>query len=735
MSFIKDYPSLIDRINLIKKQPSINTASPNKHILYCNSSGGRCDLNINYKTYDEKNPGKITVQNTGNYSIIINDGSFLTFNGFSLNGIVSDKYYLNEIVFFTPSKNINLNKVYDLEANFIHISEDNQRCLVISLFIIVNDSDEFKRKKYYQMARKLSIDNNFPENKNSAKELNVKNWNFQDLFPDNKSFFNTILNNGNIGMIFMKNPIEVPQLFITKIINIMGLKNFTTEKNNLIKNPPINPPDVQLFYSENIPPSPLGYECESNCEIKSVDYIEVNDKSNIVVETFANNTAKMIDDEPDIIGAKEVDTTKNLPITPVKLESKVSKQSATQPKPQTASGPTTPVRPVPLPGNSSKLSYKGNNLADLTAGFGTFGTAFVYSFILLYIFVIIFILYTSLINTNISKKKLIWGITFIIIGIIFCAISLFYIFEKNKKWNDKDEIDEDKYQNYILGFGIPGIIFTMFGIIILVTGLFGYEISLDEITIKEYFRNMLFITIMSVIFALLFIFIGSFLLYQNNISVGVPLLVIGIILLLISFYLIYKYLREKMISKGKGLNTAYARGLKNEENEGNDFGESKVLSSEPILYDANGNPIKGKLEGSNQYSYSSKKAKELKTKNGKKVPFVNLATSKHTFVRNPSLATLPSAAITPVGDEQTATSGRYLNRGRGVRPLGEPSSAAITHVVEQPIEEYKTNGNNVINSGRKLLNRSPSIYEFKNIGPPITKKRGQSSASYVLPKK
>lgn len=445
MSFIKDYPTINDRINLIKKQPPINTSSPNKHILYCNSSGGRCDLNFNYKNYEEKNPGKITVQNSNNlYSIIINDGSYITYNGFSLNGIVSDKYYLNEIIFFTPSKNINLNKVYDLEANFIHISEDNKRCLIISLFLIVNDSDEFKNKKYYQMAKKLSFNQNFPSNKNTAIELKFKNWNFQDFLPDDKSFFNTILDNGIIGMLFLKNPIEIPQIFINKIINIIGLNNFITQKNNIIKNPPINPPYVQLFYSENLPINPFNnYECEKDCSIKPVPFSPVEEKSNIIVESFINFSKPLIEglndpDEPEILGSKPVDI-KNIPQPTIKLVSdskQTSEKKDLKDNGKNDENDENDKKKIDSGDNiSSKTDYSSNNNNELTYGFGLFGTAFVFAFVLIYIFVIIFILYNAFIHTNIIKMNLWIGIGLLIFGLILSVVSLYLIYDKNKNKN------------------------------------------------------------------------------------------------------------------------------------------------------------------------------------------------------------------------------------------------------------------------------------------------------------
>jgi carbonic anhydrase len=443
MSFIKDYPTINDRINLIKKQPPINTSSPNKHILYCNSSGGRCDLNFNYKNYDEKNQGKFKVQNSNNlYSILINDGSYITYNGFSLNGIVSDKYYLNEIIFFTPSKNINLNKVYDLEANFIHISEDNKRCLIISLFLIVNDSDEFKNKKYYQMAKKLSFNKNFPSKKNTTINLKVKNWNFQDFLPDDKSFFNTILDNGIIGMLFLKNPIEIPQIFINKIINIIGLNNFITQKNNIIKNPPINPPYVQLFYSENLPINPFNnYECEKDCSIKPVPFSPVEEKSNIIVESFINFSKPLIE------GFNE-------PEPEAEVDEETSEGSDTQSGSSPSSGSTASESeseskcPDKNDDDSKKkdndkknyqdIDYPTHNSRELTYGFGLFGTAFVFAFVLIYIFVIIFILYNAFIHTNIIKANLWVGNGLLIFGVILILISLYLIFENNRNKNMSD---------------------------------------------------------------------------------------------------------------------------------------------------------------------------------------------------------------------------------------------------------------------------------------------------------
>jgi hypothetical protein len=707
MSFIKDYPSIIDRINLIKKQPPINTSSPNKHILYCNSSGGRCDLNFNYKNYDNKNTGKIIVQNTdNNYSILINDGSYITYNGFSLNGIVSDKYYLNEIIFFTPSKNINLNKVYDLEANFIHISEDNQRCLIISLFFIVNDSDEFKNKKYYQMAKKLSFNQNFPSNKNSAIELNIKNWNFQDFLPDDKSFFNTILDNGIIGMLFLKNHIEIPQLFINKIINIIDLNKFITLKNDIIKNPPINPPYVQLFYSENLPINPFNnYECDKDCSIIPVPFTPFEEKTNIIVESFMNFSNNVFenfenndnkpnnnkpnnnncnddnddddDNKPNAFGATDVNFNNNTLTSSnnstsnnstsnnstsnnstsnnstsnnstsnnstSNLTSNLTSNSTSNNSTSNSTSNTNPKNNSNIDSGdniSSKTNYASNNINELTYGFGIFGTAFVFAFVLIYAFVIIFILYNALVHTNIRKEYLWSGIIFLIIGFIFCGFSLLYYFKastekyqkeieckknncSNENLKDEKQKIDNEYKYYILFFGIFGLIISAIGCIILIIGIMG-------LSIRNIFQNKKLMLIISIIIGIIFLIIGSILInYYRNIDdkdkdkqkielgFGITFIIIGSFITIASSIFIYKSFKSGEFQLGRGANNIDNRS------ELIRFGKNNYdLSNYSVLFDNAGNPVYGttKFDSSgNLIGYSFPKNINLYNSSGKQI--------------------------------------------------------------------------------------------------------------------
>jgi carbonic anhydrase len=740
MSFIKDYPSINDRINLIKKQPPINTSSPNKHILYCNSSGGRCDLNFNYKNYDEKNPGKIIVQNTdNNYSILINDGSFITYNGFSLNGIVSDKYYLNEIIFFTPSKNINLNKVYDLEANFIHISEDNQRCLIISLFLIVNDSDEFKIKKYYQMAKKLSFNQNFPSKKNTALELNVKNWNFEDFLPDDKSFFNTILDNGIIGMLFLKNPIEIPQLFINKIINIIGLNKFITLKNEIIKNPPINPPYVQLFYSENLPINPFNnYECDKDCSIKPVPFTPIEEKSNIIVESFLNFSKPLIegfnDDnslEPDIYEPKLIDTTKNIPEQPVKLISKTTDSKKKIEKEKIKKKDDTDK--IDSGDNiSSTTEYSSNNINELTYGFGIFGTALVFAFVLIYIFVIIYILYNALVHTNIRNKYLLAGIIFIIIGFILSSISLFYKFKSNQEKYQKeldckknncsnDELKEEKnkiddeYKLKILLFGIFGIISTLIGCIILFFGIF-------KINIKSK-KSILYI---SLVIGFTFIIIGLYLIddYFDNdkkeilkLILGIIFIFIGLIIIIGSGILIYKAFKSGEFQLDKGANNINNRNDLGRPSKNEDYEETNsTIDKIKSILGLNKSPSQIIQSGRSSYLRSPTfKQSQLSTS--------QLSTSQlspsHTITSSKPYLSRSSTLETSTNMEPGISTSTSISTSRSGKPYLSRSSTLETSTNMEPGISTSTSIS-TSRSGKPYLSRSSTFGISTNMEPGIS---------------
>ena len=269
--------SIQQRTNSIKNIPRLTFLPPqnpqtigtqqSSPIFFCQSG---CQLEFyfnnisNISTYNDGNLFSITLLNDNNQN-------YIKWNGSNTNGQELTTFYLKEIYFQAPAKDVVGQITYDksIQMFFAFVNEQyNNLMIVISVIGQANNLGNQPQTNGFKLLDTLA--QQIPLRGDDVQLSNLKNFNLGTLLPSNRSFFSTLTNNNNIQYISMKTIIDVPLTFFNNMVSrVAGGTNAYKQKiNNFIQNTPINPPGTFIFYNENIQPIGAGQAlvCNANCE-------------------------------------------------------------------------------------------------------------------------------------------------------------------------------------------------------------------------------------------------------------------------------------------------------------------------------------------------------------------------------------------------------------------------------------------------------------------------------------
>lgn len=283
---IKNIPRLT--FVLPQNTSSVNSQQ-NSPIFLCQSG---CQLEFNFK-----NISNASIYNDGNlFSITpLNDNkqNYIKWNGSNTNGQDMTTFYLKEIFFQAPAKDvvgsISYNKSIQYYLTFIN-EEHSNLMIVISVIGQANNIGNQPQTNGFTLLNTLA--NQIPLRGDEVQLSNLKNLNLGTLLPESKSFFSTLTNNNNVQYISMKTIVDVPLSFFNNMVSrvVGGTNAYKQRVNNYIQNTPVNPPGTFIFYNENIPAIGAGeaFVCNSNCQ-------QVPGKESQLSPTIGSRTTRQVE--------------------------------------------------------------------------------------------------------------------------------------------------------------------------------------------------------------------------------------------------------------------------------------------------------------------------------------------------------------------------------------------------------------------------------------------------------
>ena len=214
------------------------------------------------------NPQKVFyIKFNKNNQIDNKNDTFIEWNGTKSNGFGKSFFYLKEIFFFIPQRNRENKKILNngIEINIVFSSPNDETILNLSILGQVNDSNLTNNSKTNIFFNTIS--EYFPS-VGQSKEINIKNFNINWLFPENNSFYNVNLNEGKINLVLFANKINIPSSFYNKYKNYIysSEKNFNTVFNNYSSYNIINPAGTLIFFNKNVKISGKIY-CDKDCNM------------------------------------------------------------------------------------------------------------------------------------------------------------------------------------------------------------------------------------------------------------------------------------------------------------------------------------------------------------------------------------------------------------------------------------------------------------------------------------
>lgn len=269
---IKDLPRLTFQL----PQSPVGQSAQNGNILFCQAG---CNLEFNFN-----NIRNAKVDNADNlFTITPTDSeseNFINWNGTGREGMNSIRFDLKEIYFQAPAKDVVGQITYNksIQYYFAFVNEQyNNIMITISVIGQANNVGNEPETNGFVLMRELA--NQIPIRNEEADLDNLSNFNLGNLLPSNKSFFQTLVNNGSVQYISMSNIVDVPIEFFNNMISrVIGSQSgYRQRVNNYVQNTPINPAGTIIFYNENSESAGAGQTlgCNANCQREPVNNQDV----------------------------------------------------------------------------------------------------------------------------------------------------------------------------------------------------------------------------------------------------------------------------------------------------------------------------------------------------------------------------------------------------------------------------------------------------------------------------
>ena len=187
------------------------------------------------------------------------------------------------MIIFCPQKNRINNQILNngLEINLIFTTLDKETVLNISILAQENNSIE------YSNSDSVVFFNNLGKNlpfKNEQTEIKLTNFNLNSIIPDNKAFYNVVMNDGVVNFLLFKEPIYFSTYFFKKFVNqVIGGISLYQKKFNALPQKLINPLTITnaIFFNENMKVT-AQIQCDSKCNLVNSSGSNTNNNSNVV---------------------------------------------------------------------------------------------------------------------------------------------------------------------------------------------------------------------------------------------------------------------------------------------------------------------------------------------------------------------------------------------------------------------------------------------------------------------
>ena len=227
--------------NLYKSDDNFDISG---NVYICNEL---CNVVYNYNSIKRTD---IKISNTGRYiSLDITDGGYILNNPKSVLGIMDEKFYLRKIDIISPSILSIRSQKFDIQINLIHEGENGNIHQVVTILGNSTENKDLLNNLGSKFLDELILSQNLKKKNSVGLPLDIQIKEFEpfDLFPDNHSFYTYNINNYT-NFVVLENKINISSDFIsTYIQKILGN---TIKFDNLKRTEPPDDRKIDIFYKK-----------------------------------------------------------------------------------------------------------------------------------------------------------------------------------------------------------------------------------------------------------------------------------------------------------------------------------------------------------------------------------------------------------------------------------------------------------------------------------------------------